>query len=272
MTVCGDLQIVASADPNGIGRREGEPVVYRWPWYWHLPRLGPWLLLSLAILVPGANRDWRALPVFLPTLVLILSWYPAAALLGFHTISAEEVGFVFESLVFGIALLWLSIDKIAKYRAWMRFAMSLGIFMVVGLVTGVSHDGVFSPKTSILLLLTICLGIVELVILTVTRRLACRCSDPVRFTVWLGICGALFSAVGIATFDVILALLERVNANILEVLVVGLFPGLCLFPINLAYMVLMSASPFLRTRLTAWLGAKTTPELQSPGLLVSPKS
>lgn len=263
---------MASADFDGVGRREGDPVTYRWPWRWHLPRLGLWLLLSLAIAVPRANQDRRALLIFLPTLALMFLWYPAGELLEMDPVAAEELGVIFESLVFGVALLWLNIDRIAQYPARVRVVVSLGILGLACLVAGMSRDGGLPRETSVLLLEAMCLGIVELAILSATRRLARRRCDPVRFMVRLGICGGLLSIVGIAAFDVVLALLEFIDADSCEVLATGLLMGFFLGPINMAYMVLMSASLFFRRRLVAWLCPKDAPRMHSPALLMFPET
>jgi len=253
------LRIVASADIDGTGRREGEPVVYRWPWHWHLPRLGPWLLLALGVALPPKNRDRRAWFIFLPALVLTLSWLPAARRLGMHPTSIEDYGFVFESLVFGMALFWLNIDKLARLHAGLWFVAGLGMLLLAGIAVGLSYGDPFSGDVAPLQLVTLLPGILLFTILAATRRLARRRSDPVRFTIWLAACGTLFSAVGIAGFDIILALLGSIGADSREILVMILILGLCLCPINLAYMVLMSASAFFRPRYLVWLSAGPLP-------------
>lgn len=202
----------------------------------------------------------------------MLLWYPTAELLDMAPVTAEELGVIFESLVFGIALLWLNIDRIAQYPARIRAVVSVGVLGLACLVAGMSRDGGVPRETSVLLPGAMCLGIVDLVILAAARRLARRRCDPVRFMTRLGIWGGLFSAVGIAGFYIVISLWDLIDADSGEILTTGLLMGLFLGPINTAYMILMSASPFFRMRLVAWLRPKAVPESQSPTLLASPQS
>jgi hypothetical protein len=230
-------------------------VIYRWPWYWHLPRLGPWLLLSLAILLPATNRDRRALLIFLPPLVLILLWHPTTTLIGMHSINIEAFGVIFESLVFAMALLWLNTDKLAGCRAGMRFVVSLGILLLAGLAVGVSYDSPFSRGTAPLLLLAILVGTVLLIILTGARRLTGGRYDPARFLFWMGLCSVSLSLAGMGSLAAVLAVSGQTGPTGREVLWVSIASGLGLYAINLPYLLLMFSSAFFRPRFAAWLGA-----------------
>jgi hypothetical protein len=265
--VFGDLRIVASADLGGAGRQESDPVLYHWAWYRHLPRLGPWLLLLLAIVLPRANRDAGALLIFIPLLVLSLLWRPLAKSMGWSSLGLEEYGLVFESLVLGVALLWLSVPKLSKYAGFERFVLSMGAILVGALVAGVSSGGGLSGETAPFLLTATVMGVVLLLALTATRGRARRRYDPLRFMLWLALWSVLFSMLGTILLAPLL-LVFKSRFGLIGLLLPGLMLGLWLYAINLPYMLLLFSSPFFRRRFCTWLGVEPLPQqtTEVPGM------
>jgi len=256
--------MVASVEIDGTGRREGKPVLYHWPWYWHIPRLVPWLLLMLAIVLRGANRDRRALLIFLPPLALSLLGRRAAMLLGMPSLSVNEFGVIFGSLVVGTALLWLNADTLARFHGGMRLALSLGFLLLGILATGLSRDSTLSGEAATLLPLSLFPGVILLMILAATRRLVRRCYDPARFLLWTAICSALFSVAGMTVLANMPMLSQEFGSTGREILFTGLALGLCLYAIDLPYVLLMFGSPFFRQRFRLWLGARPISQPHEP--------
>ena len=214
MTAFGDLQIAASAkigeatwrgrpalaeeEQGQDGLATGEPVLYHWPWYRHLPSAGPWLLLALAIALPRANRHRHALLIFIPLLVLGLLWQRVTKLTGMLSASETQFSFFIDSLAVGMALLWLHADKLGGYHSIPRFLVSLGILLLADLVVVLSYWGMFPGQSSMLLVCTAVMSIVLLISLALTRRLAHKRYDPLRFMLWLAAWSTACSITGVA--------------------------------------------------------------------------
>lgn len=257
MTAFGDLRIAASAAADGIGSTDSEPVVYHWPWYWHLPSLGPWLLLILACALFRANRQRDALLIFVPLLILDLLWGRVTTLTGMSSSLQVQFSFVGEFLAAGIALLWLHAERLGRSGGLVRFAASLGLLGLADLAVLVSYWGAL-PNQSVVFTAIVTLSL--LVSLTLTRRLSHRHYQPARFLLWLALWSALCSITGAAAFVAVEALaavspLHAWLAMLVQTILAGLVLALCLYAVNLPYLLLMFTSPFFRRRFLVWLGA-----------------
>jgi hypothetical protein len=244
-----------------VGPFVGAPVVYHWPWYRHLPSLGPWLLLALAVALPATNRHRHALLIFVPLLVLGLSWDRVTTWTGMPSASRAQFSFLGEFLAVGIALLWLNADQLGRFPGPGRLAVSLGILLLADLVVTLSYWGTFAGQTGMFIVFTIVVLLLLLLPLTLTRWLAHRRYQPVRFLLWLAIGSTICSIVGAAAFVGVLALtvgysLRSWAAVVPEIIVPGLVIGLCLCAAHLPYLLLMFSSPFFRRRFRAWLGVE----------------
>lgn len=258
MWAFGDLQITASAK---TGPSEGAPVLFHWPWYWHLPALAPWLLLALGLAVPRANRQRQALLILVPALVLALLWNDVTRRTGMNSASRVQFGFLGEFLAVGLALLWLNADRLGRCRRLPEFAANLGLLLLADLAVAMAYGGAFPSQSGLVIVSTIILGIVLLTALTLTRHFAHQRYQPGRFLLWLAAWTALGSIVSVGTFVQVMTLshlhtLAHPQALLTEVLLPGLVLGLCLYAVNLPYMLLMFTSPFFRRRFRVWLGAE----------------
>jgi hypothetical protein len=262
MTAFGDLRLVASARIDGAGPFEGQPLLFHWPWYWHLPGLGPWLLLALAVGVPKRNRDRRALLIFVPLAILSLLWPVIAQRVRLPSASLDLYSLLFESLVVGLALLWLNSDKLSEYNRRRRFLMSLGILVLAGLVAMISSGRTpLDPLVIILLILVIPMGVILLAALATARRMTHGQYAPLPFMAWLAAASLLLWTVATILLTMVRLLLNAQGTIELWLLLkgaiqVGLAMGVCLYAVNLPYMLLMFRSPFFRQRFRVWLGVK----------------
>lgn len=255
----GDLQIAATPRGGAVGPFVGAPVLYHWPWYWHLPSLGPWLLLALAVALPTTNRHRHALLIFVPLLVLGLLWERMTTLTGMPSASRTQFSFLAEFLAAGIALLWLNADKLGRFRGPMRLVAGLGLLLLADLTATLSYWGTFPGQTGMFIVFTVIIAMILLLSLTLTRWLAHRHYRPVRFMLWLAVWNSVGSVAGAAAFVGVLVLTTGYSLNngpavLTEIIVPGLVLGLCLYAVNLPYLLLMFSSPFFRRRFQVWLG------------------
>ncbi len=257
------MRIVASARIDGAGPFTGQPVFFHWPWYWHLPHLGPWVLLALAIALPHRNRCREALLIFVPMLVLGLLWQTATKTTGLPSATAVQFSFLIEFLMVGMALLWLNADKLARCRGLVRFVGSLGIVLLAGLVVVLSYGRTFAGGQGVVILFfTTLLAVVLLVALTLTRRLTRRRYRPLPFMLWLVACCLLCSLAGITAFRAVTKLANPLGTYnwqhiAREIVIPSLVLGSGVYVVNLPYMLLMFSSPFFRRRFQIWLGVES---------------
>jgi hypothetical protein len=256
---------VAGTNSGPAGPQENEPVFYHWPWYWHLPRVGPWALLALAVGVPRRNRDRRALLIFIPLAILSLLWPLVAPRMNLGSASGDQFALLFESLVVGLALFWLNADTLRRYPGFVRLPVSLGLLLLASLVALVSSGRTLSdPVLTIFLIFVAVLGVVLLVALALTRRMVHRRYVPFPFMLWLALWSLLLTTASVALLIAVpLLLLSHAAIEPRIVLLqslVGLVLGLCLYALNLPYMLLMFSSPFFRRRFQDWLGVRAVSE------------
>jgi hypothetical protein len=262
LTTFGDLRIVASARIGGAGPFEGQPVFFHWPWHWHLPRLGPWVLLALAIALPRRNRHYEALLIFVPMLVVGLLWQTVTRTAGLPSDMAMQFSFLIEFLMVGMALLWLYADRLGRCGGLIRFVGSLGLVLLAGLVVVFSYGRTLAGAQGVILVFsTTALTMVLLVSLLLTRRLTRRRYRPLAFMVWLVAWCLLFSLAAVAAPAAVrmLAYPSRISDLgyiVSEIITPALVLGLGVYVINLPCMLLMFSSPFFRRRFQAWLGVE----------------
>jgi len=260
VTSFGDLRIVPSANFGETGWIEGNPVLYHWPWYWHLPTFGPWLLLAIGIVLPRTNRNRQAVLILIPMLIFHLLWGQATKSAGLSSTSREEFRLLCEPLMVGAALLWINADKFGRYHGVMWFTGSLAVILLADFVAVLSYGRTFSGARIEVPAFLAIMGIALLVALALTRLLVHKRYDPLRFMLWLAAWSTLCSLAGMTAFWGVVKpegahAIHNLQSALVQVVVPGAVCSLCLYAVNLPYLLLMFTSPFFRRRFHIWLGA-----------------
>ncbi len=211
--------------------------------------------------LPAANRHRHALLILVPLLILGLLWERVTTLTGMPSASRAQFSFLGEFLAVGIALLWLNADKLGGFRGPARLAAGLGLLLLADLAVTLSYWGAFPGQTDMFIVFIPIIAVILLLALTLTRWLAHRRYRPVRFMLWLAVWTSVCSVAGAAAFVAVLVLAPGYSLNnwpdvLREIVVPGLVIGLCLYAVNLPYLLLMFTSPFFRRRFQAWLGVE----------------
>ncbi len=259
----GDLRIGATPRGGAVGPFVGASVAYHWPWYWHLPRLGLWAFLALAVVVPRRNRNRHVILIFIPLAMLSLLWPVIAQRIRLPSASLDQYSLLFESLVVGLALLWLNADRLGAYHGRRRFLLSLGILILTSLVALLSSGRTpLNPLVIVLLILVTLMGAILLATLALARRLTHGQYAPLPFMLWLAAGSLLLWTVVTVLLTMVSLLLNAQGTADLGLLLkravqVGLALGACLYAVNLPYMLLLFSSPFFRRRFQAWLGVES---------------
>jgi len=250
---------------GGIGPDEGRASVYRWRWYNAVLGLLPWLILIVAAVGIKANRDHRTLLLLVPLALANLLYWSILFLIslgmGSRASSSSQTQFdlLFYTLAIGMTLLWLAAPLFQRLPAVVRILAAVALMIALAGLAVVSY-GTASPDETALF--TAFLGLFGAALALTPAAAARLCGQlyrPTAFMLWLAIwliIGCVLAVLGI------LAVLVSVNGGpgvselprlVLQGAVAGAIIGLCLYVLDLPYMLLGFASPFFRARLQACL-------------------
>ena len=256
----GRLRIVPSADLGDTGPALGQALVYDWRWTYAAQGLLLWLALALAMALPRFNRDRRVLLILVPVVVVTLSWVLFKKATGATSSAAYRFDVLADSLLVGLAVLWLLAPGLVRLSGITRFLGSLGILVGAACVGCLSYTG-FSTDMVAFLILLILLGLVLLVAMAGAAWRSKPWGGPVRFMLKLGawtvmgglgvICGYFLVVVCLSSGGLQGGYLIRALP---QIVLVGLILGVCLYVLNLPFMLLGFTSLFFRERLYGCLG------------------
>jgi len=221
--------------------------------------------LIAAFIFIKANRNLQALLILVPLLIVNLLWLVFKKILGFSSADTEMLSMVFNSLIVGITVLWLLGHKLGNRNRFVTFILALAVLAVIGLVGTISYGTGFSQETA---KVAIFLAVSAFTMLFAFVLAAWHCRkrySGLRFMLCLPVWTIAMSIVislgyvGIAL--VIMSIAGNAPGNwssmLLQVLVVGLVfglvLGLCVYVINLPFMILALRSSFFRERFFACL-------------------
>ena len=179
--------------------------------------------------------------------------------------SASQFDTVFQSIAVGIAVLWLVVNYFERFGGFVRFLLSFMILVAVAGMGTLSYSTDFSNETVLFLALSALQAITLLGATTAAGKLCNWRYRPPRFMLWLSVwmlLGSLFAMFGF--FIVGTSIMSSgpgpdILEAILMLTLVGLIFGLCLYVINLPFMILVFYSPFFRKRFCACLHLKSMP-------------
>jgi len=265
----GEIRFVSSVDISNLGPKQGAEVVYNWRWYHSIPSLALWLVLAAALILIKTNRTPRILFILVPLLIVNILWFLLTQMMGFSSSTDVEMfNMMFNSLVTGITFLWLFAPKLGRYNPWIAFFLALALIETVFLVGIVSYLGFGFSQNAVVALAMLAVLALGMLLGFVLASWRCRKRyGPVRFLLWLAVwmvaaclaCTLVFYA--IVCF--VLCFVQKAPIPISTILfvasAVGLVFAVCLYVINLPYMILALRSSFFRERFYACLRLKAMP-------------
>jgi hypothetical protein len=255
--------IISSQDIRSLGIKEGAATIYPWKWYYSMPALGLWIVLALAILLVRANRDPRVLLIFIPIFLIRLLWSRFQPILGAPSDVLAVLGMLVDAFVVGMAVLWLLAYKLGNRNRFISLLLALVVLVAVSVVVVVSSQA-WSSRAALGLLVIQALGIATMLLVFVLAGWHCRKRyGPWRFMLWLALWTMVISIVAFLTFFLIAVgpsgPAEELIRQIPGVLLVGLIFAICIYALNLPFMVLAFSSPFYRERFYAYFHLKSMP-------------
>jgi hypothetical protein len=260
-------------DISDLVIKEGTATIYPWKWYYSVPALGLWIVLALAILLVRDNRDPRVLLIFIPIFLIRLLWLLFLPILGVPSSVLVVFGMLVDALVAGIAVLWLLAYKLGNRNRSVSFLLALVVLVAATIVAIVSYQAWLSGVDFEILVVQ-ALGIVTMLLVFVLAGWCCRKRyGPWRFMLWLALWTMVISLVGMSTFFLISVRPSgrELIQQIPEVLVAGSIFAICIYMLNLPFMILAFVTPFFGERFYAYFHLKSMP-ISSPSGTEKPHS
>jgi hypothetical protein len=164
-----------------------------------------------------------------------------------------------------IAVLWLVVRYFDKFRGFVRFLLSFITTATVAGLGTLAYSTELSNETVLFLSFFACLTITILGAITATGKLCYWKYSPLNFMFWMAVWMLLVSLCTTFVFFIVGIIItsSRPGPDILEaikmLILTGLIIGLCLYVLNLPFMLLGFANPFFRERFCACLFPKSTP-------------
>lgn len=268
------MKIMPSGDFGTVISQPIEATAYHWKWYYSVPGLALWLVLILAIVLPRANRDIRALLILVPLLFVNLAWLFVERITGMSSSSATQFGTVLQSMAVGTAVLWLVAGYFRDFRGLFRCLLAFGTVVLVAACGILSYSAELSNETGLFMVFFVFLTAIFLTALAVTRAVCGRRYGPKRFMLWLALWTLVVGMPGTVGFFISGHLIMssglsviRLSELLVAIFVVGPIFGLGLYLLNLPFMVVGFANPFFRERLLGCLGLETPGDVSASDLV-----
>lgn len=212
-----------------------------------------------------ANRTARILFILVPLLIVKILWILITQMMNFASPGDVEMfNMMFNSLVAGITFLWLFAPKLSRFNPWITFFLSFALIAMLCLVGIVSYCGFEFSQNAVAALAM--LGVLVLGMLLGFVLAGWRCRKrygPVRFMLWLAVWMVVACLACTLVFYAIVFFAQKISIPITSILllssVVGLVLAVCLYLINLPYMILALWSSFFRERFYVCLRLKPMP-------------
>lgn len=253
--------IDSSEDIGNLGIKEGTATIYPWKWYQSMPALGLWIILALVILLVRDNRDPRVLLIFIPIFLIRLLWSRFQPILGAPSEVLEVFRVLIDALALGIAVLWLLAYKLGNRNRFVSLLLVLVVLVAATIVATVSYQA-WSSIAAFQIFVIQALGIVIMLLVFVLAGCCCRKRyGPWRFMLWLALWTIIISIVAFLTFFLIAEgpsePVKELIQQIPQVLLVGFIFAICVYVLNLPYMILAFVTPFFRERFYAYFHLKS---------------
>lgn len=260
------MKFVASMDIGDLGPKYGEATTYQWKLHYSIPSLMLWVILLGVIVLPKSNRNGNVLYILISLVIVKISWEILLKFANMNYGDAIEFGLIFDSIVVGVTVLWLTAMSLIKYKGHIRFLLSFVIMLIVGAINLLSYSIDLSREFLAFMTFFFFIALTMLTAIALSRRFCRGEYRPVRFMLWLALWVIVCSMLNIFGFIVVMSIIfsswpefsaQAIFAFALATLVICLF----LYLLNLPYMILGFVNSFFRERFCACLNLKSKPAI-----------
>jgi MFS family permease len=249
------LRFVASSDIGDLGPKQGVEVVYNWRWYYNIPSLTLWLILLAALVFIRDNRTPHILLILVPFLIVNIAWFLFSQMMDFsNSTDFEMFDMMFYSLVAATTFLWLFAPKLGRYNPRIAIVLAFTLIVLIFLAGIVSYIGFGFSDVAVVALIMLAVSALAMLLGFVLAGWRCRKHYGfVRFMLWLAFWMVIICLVSMIVFYLIALLIRPVPIAISTILflalIVGLILAVCIYVINLPYMILAQRSSFFRKKI-----------------------
>ena len=213
-----------------------------------------------------ANRNPRAWLILIPLLAVNLLWTMLKKIIPFPSSQMAMFDQLFVSLTMGISIVLLFGHKIGNRNRFVTFLLAVVLMAVVGIAGVISYSGLaFSLYTIPTIIMFAVLTLVMLLALVFAGCCCRKRYSNLRFMLWLAVWTVAVCMVIILGYFGIAMIILSIMGNmpgelismLLQIFVIGLALGGCLYVIMLPFMILAMRSRFFRERFYACLRLKS---------------
>ena len=166
-------------------------------------------------------------------------------------------------MLIGISVLWLLANYLVRFGGIIRFLLSFVTMIIVAGLGILSFSTEFSSQIVLFLALFVFAALTMLVAITLSRRFCGGKYRPIRFMLWLALWTVLGSIFAIFGFIIVGTIIMSSGPDSPQMILIiglgGLIFGLCLYVLNLPFLILGFIHPFFRERFCACLRLKPIP-------------
>ena len=246
-----------------MGPQQGEAADCNWKWHYSAPGFAIWLVLILAAALPKANHNVQVLWIFVPLVVVNLLWLAFKKASDMPSTVAIYYDTLFQSMVIGLAVLWLVSNYPKKLSGAARFFFAFGIVLTVESLGTLPYYIAYSRDTFMFSVLFVVITLALLLAMTLSGILCRKRYAPGRFMLWLALWILLECILSISVFHIAIRLTissipswSYLLQVLLSAIITGSIFGLLVYMLNLPFMILGFAHPFFRKRYCLCLGLK----------------
>jgi hypothetical protein len=191
---------------------------------------------------------------------LYLLYFAFKKISGLPSSAALQFDILFQSMLIGVSVLWLMANYFSRFGSAIRFLLSFGTIVIVAGLGTLSYSTEFSNETAMFLALFVFMALTMLAAITLSRKLCRGMYRPVCFMLWLAFCTLLVGIFAMFGYVIIGSIIMSSSPDLSEMISIigfgGMIFGLCLYVLNLPFMILGFTHPFFRERFFTCLNLK----------------
>lgn len=179
---------MALNDLGDLGRTESDPVTYTWSFIDNLSGLVVWVAVLIVFILFRENWTPKAFLILLPMFVVSVVWLGLKKATGMPSNAAMMYDIIFNSLVAGIAALWLLAERIGNRNRLATFLLAV-VVMAIMCALGIVSLGGFKLSADMagISVVFAVLAATALLAFAITGWMCRKSYSAVRFMLWLAV-------------------------------------------------------------------------------------
>ncbi len=175
-------------DLGDLGSKESSPVTYTWSFIDNFSGLAVWVAVLIVFILFRENWTPKAFLILLPMFVVSVVWLGLKKATNMPSNAAVMYDIIFNSLVAGIAALWLLADRIGNRNRFATFLLAVVVMAIMCALAGVSlGEFKLSADMAGISVVFAVLAATTLLAFVLTGWMCRKSYSAVRFMLWLAV-------------------------------------------------------------------------------------